>query len=243
MALFQAGRAPVLVCTDGWVPWSPGARPEGDILAERAAVLGVPRRQRLVTDTVAHTADEARAVGRHLRGLPSTTAAAPIILVTSALHMRRSRLLCARAGFQVVPFPVNVQVAVDRACTIRDLRPDAGSLSQTAIALREWYGWLFYQRVRRCTEAGSMPGGLAPVLGVQDDAHNRRRTWVRRVGWTQPLSRHGVRRDTRATDHRRTVRHRRSTRQTVRHDEVPWWRVVLPPCPRVRAMRAACTRM
>ena len=28
MALFQAGKAPVLVCTGGWVPWSPGARPE-----------------------------------------------------------------------------------------------------------------------------------------------------------------------------------------------------------------------
>jgi len=62
MALFQAGKAPVLVCTDGWVPWSPGARPEGEVLAERAAVLGVPRRHMLVTDKATNTAEEARAV-------------------------------------------------------------------------------------------------------------------------------------------------------------------------------------
>jgi len=176
MALFQAGKAPVLVCTGGWVPWSPGARPEGEVLAERAVVLGVPRSHRLVTNKIANTADEARAVALQLRELPSTSANAPIILVTSALHMRRARVLCTRAGFQVVPFPVDVQVSVGRACTMLDLLPEADSLSKTATALREWYGWLFYHLVGRCTEAGSMPGGCAPVLEVQDDAHHRRRT-------------------------------------------------------------------
>jgi len=92
------------------VPWSPGARPEGEILAERAAVLSVPRSQILVTNRVANTAEEGRAVAWQLQGLPSTTANAQIILVTSALHMRRSRALFARAGFQVVPFPVNFHV-------------------------------------------------------------------------------------------------------------------------------------
>ncbi len=52
IALFQAGKAPVLVFTGGWVPWYPGARPEGEVLAERAAVLGVPRRHILVTNKV-----------------------------------------------------------------------------------------------------------------------------------------------------------------------------------------------
>ena len=154
--------------------WSPGARPEGEVLAERAVVLGVPRSQRLVTTRVAHTADEARAVTRHLPDRLSTTTDTPIILVTSAFHMRRARVLCAPAGFQVVPFPVDFQVSVGRACTLLDLMPNAGSLSKTETALREWYGWLFSQLVRRLTEAGSMPGGLAPVLGVQEDAHHRR---------------------------------------------------------------------
>jgi uncharacterized SAM-binding protein YcdF (DUF218 family) len=98
---------------------------------------------------VTHTDEEARAVARHLRELPSTTAAAPSILVTSAFHMRRSRLLCARAGFQVVPFPVDFRVSAGRAFTMLDLLPTANSLSQTETALRAWYGCLSYQLVGR----------------------------------------------------------------------------------------------
>ena len=103
----------------------------------------------LVTTRVANTADEARAVAGQLQDQRSTTADRHIILVTSAFHMRRSRVLFARAGFQVVPFPVDFQVSVGRAFTILDLLPNAGSLSQTETALREWYGWLFYQLVGR----------------------------------------------------------------------------------------------
>ena len=149
IALFQAGKAPVLVFTGGWVPWYPGARSEGEILAERAEVLRVPRSQILVTRKVTNTADEARAIAEQLQGRLSTTANAQIILVTSAFHMRRSRLLFARAGFQVLPFPVDFHVSVGRAFTILDLLPTADSLSKTEIALREWYGCLYYQLVGR----------------------------------------------------------------------------------------------
>jgi len=71
------------------------------------------------------------------------------LLVTLALHMRRARVLCARAGFQVLPFPVDFHVSVGRAFTILDLLPTASSLSQTEIALRELYGFLFSQLVGR----------------------------------------------------------------------------------------------
>ena len=115
----------------------------------RAALLGVPRRQMLVTTKVANTAEEARAVAGQLQERLSTSANMQIILVTSALHMRRSRVLCARAGFQVVPSPVYCRVSAGRACTILDLLPKADSLSKTETALREWYGCLFYQMMGR----------------------------------------------------------------------------------------------
>jgi len=63
--------------------------------------------------------------------------------------MRRARVLCARAGFQVLPFPVDFHVSVGRAFTILDLLPTASSLSQTETALRAWYGFLYYQLVGR----------------------------------------------------------------------------------------------
>jgi uncharacterized SAM-binding protein YcdF (DUF218 family) len=147
IALFQAGKAPVLVFTGSWAPWYPGVRPEGEVLAERAALRGVPRRHILVTNQVTNTAEEARAVAWQLRDRLSTTANAQIILVTSAFHMRRSHLLFARAGFQVVPFPVDFRVPAGRAFTILDLLPEADRLSKTELALREWYGFLYYQVV------------------------------------------------------------------------------------------------
>ena len=89
------------------------------------------------------------AVASQLQERLSTTAQVQIILVTSAFHMRRSRLLFARAGFQVVPFPVDFRVSAGRAFTILDLLPTADSLSKTETALREWYGFLYYQLVGR----------------------------------------------------------------------------------------------
>ena len=147
MALFQADKAPVLVFTGGWAPWYPAARPEGEILAERAALLGVLRSQMLVTTKVANTAEEAHAVARQLQERLSTTANVQIILVTSAFHMRRSRMLFVRAGFQVVPFPVDFRVSAGRALTVLDLLPEADSLQRTELALREWYGFLYYRLV------------------------------------------------------------------------------------------------
>ena len=97
----------------------------------------------------ARTIASARAVAWQLQERLSTTAHAQIILVTSAFHMRRSRLLFARAGFQVVPFPVDFRVSAGRAFTILDLLPTADSLSQTETALHELYGFLFYQVVGR----------------------------------------------------------------------------------------------
>jgi len=41
--LFKAGKAPLLLFTGGWAPWRPEARPEGEILIQYAADLGVPR--------------------------------------------------------------------------------------------------------------------------------------------------------------------------------------------------------
>jgi len=112
-------------------------------------VLGVPSSQILVTNKVTNTADEASAVAEQLQERLSTGANTQIILVTSAFHMRRSRLLFTRASFQVVPFSVDFRVSVGRAFTILDLLPDADSLRKTEIALRELYGLLFYQLVKR----------------------------------------------------------------------------------------------
>jgi uncharacterized SAM-binding protein YcdF (DUF218 family) len=64
-----------------------------------------------------------------------------ILLVTSALHMRRARGLFERAGFEVVPAPTDIEVA-RRPFEWRDLVPDAEALDGSARAMKEVVGRL-----------------------------------------------------------------------------------------------------
>jgi uncharacterized SAM-binding protein YcdF (DUF218 family) len=150
--LFKAGKSPLLVFTGGAVPWEPNAVPEGDILAGYAKALGVPDGQILKTSRVTSTAEEAQAVATLLRGRltgPTWRGGAPrILLVTSAFHMQRARRLFERAGVSVIPFPVDFKVPAGGTLSVLAFLPTAAALAQTELAMREWYGRLFYFVVR-----------------------------------------------------------------------------------------------
>jgi uncharacterized SAM-binding protein YcdF (DUF218 family) len=57
--LFKAGHAPVILFTRGQMPWQPDVVPEGELLAKRALLLGVPKSAIRLTGKVGNTADEA----------------------------------------------------------------------------------------------------------------------------------------------------------------------------------------
>jgi uncharacterized SAM-binding protein YcdF (DUF218 family) len=150
--LFNSRKSPLLVFTGGAAPWEPNAALEGDILAGYAKALGVPDGQVLKTPRVTNTAEEALAVATLLRGRfsgPTWRGGAPrILLVTSAFHMPRARVLFARAGLSVIPFPVDFQVSAGGHMSVLAFLPTAGALAQTELAMRELYGRLFYFFVR-----------------------------------------------------------------------------------------------
>ena len=177
--LFQARKAPLLIFTGGHVPWRPEDRPEGEILKERAVNLGVPGEKIQVTRKVGNTAEEASAVKVLLEGLelreveggrrdnkqltangqqPTTPAGNKqwalggkprIILVTSAFHMRRAKMLFERKGFEVDPFPVDFQVSDRQKTTILSFLPKAEYLEDSEIAMREGMGILYYSIIKR----------------------------------------------------------------------------------------------
>jgi uncharacterized SAM-binding protein YcdF (DUF218 family) len=150
--LFKAGKSPLLVFTGGAAPWEPNATPEGDVLAGYAKEMGVPEGQILKTPRVTNTAEEALAVATLLRGRfsgPTWRGDAPrVLLVTSAFHMPRARMLFERAGMSVIPFPVDFKVPAGGTVSVLAFLPTAGALAQTELAMREWYGRLFYFVVR-----------------------------------------------------------------------------------------------
>lgn len=141
--LFRGGRAPLLVFTGGWAPWEPDAPPEGDVLAQYAASMGIAGEQIVTTGKVFNTAEEAVAVAALLKA--RRPGAPHIILVTSAFHLPRARLLFERAGLVVSGFPVDFAGAGGGGLGVMDIFPTAGALAQTQMAVRELYGRLYYR--------------------------------------------------------------------------------------------------
>lgn len=143
--LYKANKAPLLVFTGGWVSWLQNLKPEGEVLMEYAADLGIPRDRMLTTGKVANTEEESRAVADLLAKRSGTNTAPRVLLVTSAFHMHRARILFTRAGLDVQPFPVDFKVSEGKTLTLMDVLPQGESLSQTEIALRELYGLVYYR--------------------------------------------------------------------------------------------------
>ena len=72
-----------------------------------------------------------------------------IILVTSAFHMPRAKMLFERQGFAVEPFPVDFQNSDRPSTTILSFVPSAQALAKSETAMREGMGILYYSVIKR----------------------------------------------------------------------------------------------
>jgi uncharacterized SAM-binding protein YcdF (DUF218 family) len=72
-----------------------------------------------------------------------------IILVTSAYHMRRARMLFQRQGLEVEPFPVDFQLPYQERMTIISFLPNAECLKNSETAMREAMGIFYYTFIKR----------------------------------------------------------------------------------------------
>jgi uncharacterized SAM-binding protein YcdF (DUF218 family) len=109
----------------------------------------VPAEAVMTTRRVYNTAEEAEAVARLLADRSHVRPEAreklqSILLVTSAFHMLRAKAQFESNGFRVVAYPVDFLVSSERQITILDFLPSANALNQTELALREFYGRIFY---------------------------------------------------------------------------------------------------
>lgn len=66
-----------------------------------------------------------------------------IILVTSALHMRRSVRCFTEGEIKIIPAPVNYILGKE-PLNILDFLPNAGALSNNFYAIHEWIGLVYY---------------------------------------------------------------------------------------------------
>ena len=139
--LLNAGKAPLIIFTRGQYPWT-DLPPEGEVLAQRAISMGVRSDQILLTGVVVNTADEAGEV----RALMDLGGMNRVILVTSAFHMPRARMLFERAGIESFPYPTDFRSSGGHSDWMSFI-PSAEGLDRTSDAVREFIGRIYYRAV------------------------------------------------------------------------------------------------
>lgn len=136
--LYELNKSNMIVFTGGNNPYNKTKISEGKVLEKFALNYGVKKEDISITKDVLNTSDEAKAV-LDLIGANKT-----IILVTSAFHMKRAKLLFERQGINVTPYKVDYKTPPSLELNFIDIIPSSSGLRKSEIAFREIIGRLYY---------------------------------------------------------------------------------------------------
>ena len=117
---------------------------EADYLKKMSIDLGVKEERILIECESRNTHEHPEKLAKliHREGI--------WVLVTSAYHMPRALGCFRKAGFNVLPYPVDYQNILDRYYSWSDLTtywPSAGNFKKMNMALHEWVGLVAYRLV------------------------------------------------------------------------------------------------
>ena len=103
--------------------------------------MGVPREMISFNEKPRNTEEEAKFIMMELQ-----VKNPKILLVTSAWHMTRAKMLFERAGFDVVPAPTDFEMSgvAEEPVRFSDFLPYAEVLPRNAAAIKEWVAQLWY---------------------------------------------------------------------------------------------------
>ena len=106
--------------------------------------LGVPREAIWFSEEPRNTEEEARLLKKIIGG-------GQVLLVTSAWHTSRAKMLFDRVGFDVVPVPTDFEMrcAEEKSIEFVDFFPSADALIRNSAAIKEWVARFGYWALRR----------------------------------------------------------------------------------------------
>ncbi|MCP5425215.1 MAG: YdcF family protein [Gammaproteobacteria bacterium] len=139
--LYKAGKAPWILATGGGLRWYGPAQPEAPAILDFLVALGVPERAVLLETESLNTYQNAL----FSKPIMEAHGIHSILLVTSAEHMPRALAVFRSQGIQTWPAPTDFEIVPVAETTILRWLPDAGALSATTGALREYLGWVAYR--------------------------------------------------------------------------------------------------
>ena len=139
--LYRAGKAPVVLISGGAIPWLGSDIPEAGSMQSLLEEWGVPAAS-IISEAASRNTHENAVFTRQLlaeRGLHR------VLLVTSAMHMRRALATFTSAGIDAVPAATDFTVTYRDHRTLIDFLPDAKALSHTTDAIKEYIGYAYYR--------------------------------------------------------------------------------------------------
>lgn len=126
--LFRNGKAPRIFVT---------GRDNAAATVPLLDALGVPTNILFFADAARNTEEEAREIGAQVK---DDGRVARVLLVTSAWHMKRARMLFEHAGLEVIEAPTDYEMhyVAEQGLSVGEFLPNAESLLRNGYALKEW---------------------------------------------------------------------------------------------------------
>lgn len=138
--LYLAGKAPLILASGGHVEWRLNDQSEASGMQQILVEQGVPASAIVLETQSRNTAENARSTYQLLqaRGIDS------ILLVTSALHMRRAYRVFQSTGLQVTPVATDHEVVDKGNRTFLRWLPQVDDLEGSTRAIKEYVGYWAY---------------------------------------------------------------------------------------------------
>jgi len=142
--LYKAGKAPIIIATGYGAPE-----------CERMFLLdlGVPQEAIVCEEEARNTEENARHVAEMLKKDASPSVKPKVLLVTSAWHMRRAKLMYDRYApdLDIIPIPCDHETTIfkEEPLTIGSFLPNVGTLHGNTIIFKEILGYWGYRIFRR----------------------------------------------------------------------------------------------
>lgn len=112
--------------------------------------MGVPKEAFMYFSTARNTEEESKLIYATL--VKVCDGRRPkILLVTSAWHMNRAKLLFERVGFDVIPAPADFEMSygLEFPIGVADFFPSCDALSRNSYCIKEWVGNVGYRLLKR----------------------------------------------------------------------------------------------
>lgn len=144
--LYREGKAPLLIVTGGRITWLSQGQPEAKDMASLLEFFGVPPRAIVEEPLSLNTYEN----GVNVKKILEARGIKQVLLVTSAFHMPRSKLIFQKLGIDVIAAPTDFRIEVGQTeqftlgTILINLIPNVDSLAQTTLVLKEYLGIFLY---------------------------------------------------------------------------------------------------